>query len=660
MNQVSNRSEKSSTFFGGSNFMKLNNYKKYSFITFICFLFLVCLIFIYTNDKKELKLTKNMFLSNSPALKGKIKFIINKTVYMPYVEKKLLIKARHPLARYFNFYKIVTQNKKTYWVCPEMRISKLAHGKTKITYIDQTLPWRLCLLVLSILMLLAPCIVYPYLCKKRPDILTKFSSIKDWCNVLIIMGTCCFSLILLVIYSDSLITSASDDCGYFNTAIDMIKFDFRGPWSFTIGLGLWYIPFIIFLKASMFYDIALPFANFCGFIVMPTTMVLIYFIVKKITLSRTKALITVLLLALFPFFYHYMQDWNVHYFKSFCALPLSFNRFYNTILIRGYNCMSDTPSNFLIMLCFMLILYLPAKLKFVTLVSLIFAFACLVRINNIFFAPVTAWLFWIKFTEKTVNVKYLIQSATVAIATFTIAFLPQLIINHLQFDSFFTFPYILHNNEAAKGFKWATLNTGINFMGGANFAIWAAGLSGILLIKDRKLRNTLVLWGIPVILFFFGYPCIFTDARRFILSSFGAMLAAFVCVESWGEMSLKQKTASLIIIGAGLLFVTPSGYSYTGHLPFDLQCYRWGAKFITIMSILTPLATVILAWYLRHQKRAMLFVICFGVLYYAGSVYLLAVVMLLVLIWTLYDCSSEIWSKIHNSLRLNRKDLSMS
>ncbi len=27
MNQVSKRSEKSSTFFGGSNFMKLNNYK---------------------------------------------------------------------------------------------------------------------------------------------------------------------------------------------------------------------------------------------------------------------------------------------------------------------------------------------------------------------------------------------------------------------------------------------------------------------------------------------------------------------------------------------------------------------------------------------------------------------------------------------------------
>jgi hypothetical protein len=26
MNQVNNRSEKSSTFFGGSNFMKLNNY----------------------------------------------------------------------------------------------------------------------------------------------------------------------------------------------------------------------------------------------------------------------------------------------------------------------------------------------------------------------------------------------------------------------------------------------------------------------------------------------------------------------------------------------------------------------------------------------------------------------------------------------------------
>jgi hypothetical protein len=188
---------------------------------------------------------------------------------------------------------------------------------------------------------------------------------------------------------------------------------------------------------------------------------------------------------------------------------------------------------------------------------------------------------------------------------------------------------------------------GINFMGGANFAIWAAGLSGMLFIKDRKLRNTLILWAIPVILFFFGYPCIFCDARRFILSSYGAMFAAFVCLEVWGEMDFKKRVAAFIIIGTGLLFVTPTGYINAGQLPFNLQCYTWGAKLITIMSILTPLATIVLAWYLRHHKRAMFFVICFGILYYSGSVYSLAEVMVLILLWALYDWGAEIYkSKI--------------
>ena len=201
----------------------------------------------------------------------------------------------------------------------------------------------------------------------------------------------------------------------------------------------------------------------------------------------------------------------------------------------------------------------------------------------------------------------------------------------------------MHKNEAASGFKWAMLDTGISFMGGANFAVWAAGLSGMLFIKDRKLRNTLVLWSIPIILFFFGYPCISTDARRFILSSFGAMFAAFVSVEIWTEMNFKQRIASLVIIAAGILFVTPSDYSYPGYFPFDLEDYNWGARFISIMTILVPLATAILAWFLRDKKRSMLFVICFGVLYYTGSAYLLAIVMILILIWTLYDWGFELF-----------------
>ncbi|MDD5728464.1 MAG: hypothetical protein PHV59_07880 [Victivallales bacterium] len=306
--------------------------------------------------------------------------------------------------------------------------------------------------------------------------------------------------------------------------------------------------------------------------------------------------------------------------------------------------MSDTPSNFLLILCIFLILYLPAQKKYAALAAFIYGFSCLARINNVFFAPLLAWLFWNEFTAKNIDFKNLCQTALIALTGFIIAFLPQLIMNHLHFGSVFTFPYILHKNEAASGFKWALLDTGISFMGGANSAIWATGLSGMLFIRDRKLRNTLILWGVPVILFFFGYPCIDCDGRRFILTSFGAMFAAFTTVEVWRQFNLKQKIFALAIIGAGILFVNPTAYSYTRTLPFDLQHFTWGAKFILIMSFITPLATAILAWHLRRQPKAMLFVICFGLLYYSGSSYLLAAVMVLLLIWALSDWGHEVYA----------------
>ena len=623
--------------------------KKYRLIILLSVLFLACLAFIFKSDTKELKLTKNMFGCDSPTFKGRVKFIINKTVNVQYVEKKLFIEKKHPLARYSIFYKIETPDKKVFWVCPQLRIERKAEGGFKIKFLPQRLTWRWWVLAFSALLLLVPCAAYPYLQKKRPDILEKFRSIKDWCNVSLILGACIFSLVLLLICSDNIITSASDDPGYFATAIGILNFDLKGPWTLTIGHGFWYMPFILWLKANTFYQIALQFANFSGFIVMPATMVLVYFVVKKISSSRIKALIAVLFVVLFPFFYHYIQDWNARYFKAFCALPSDFfdNRFYNTILFRGYNCMSDTPSTFLIILSLMLSLYLPARIRSVAIISTVYGFACLCRINNIFFAPVIAWLLWTKFTEKDVDIKYLLKAMLIAVAIVAVIFLPQLIINHIQFGSFWTLPYVLHDGPVMKGFMLSSLDTGISFMAGANYAIWAAGLSGMLFIKDRKLRTTLALWAIPVIIFFFGYPLIIADARRFILSTFGAMFAALTCVEVWQEMNTRQRTASFIVMALAVLFVTPVGYGDTNYLPFDLQEYTWGAGFINIMCVISPLAAIALAWYLRKQKRAMFFMICLGVLFYAGSLYLLAIVMTLVLIRALYDWGVEIYkSKI--------------
>ena len=140
--------------------------------------------------------------------------------------------------------------------------------------------------------------------------------------------------------------------------------------------------------------------------------------------------VTALLLAFLPFCYFpaefFAHDGPVReVFKSIFAMPnmnVASYRLYYMFFNTGYNGMSDTPSMFLIFLCIYLAISRPFGRRILIVVSFLFGMACLVRINNIFFSPLIAYMFWCGFREKFSSRRDLATYALTALAVLIILF----------------------------------------------------------------------------------------------------------------------------------------------------------------------------------------------------------------------------------------------
>lgn len=449
-------------------------------------------------------------------------------------------------------------------------------------------------------------------------------------------------LVRLLLLSDTLLTwqnvfaAAADENGYFETAADMAAGEFSGPWSFTIGTGLLYLPFLFATGAECYYDIAIPFSYFSGYVLAPGALVLGFLILRRLGLSNLKAALPMLAWAAWPFFHFHVELWNQGVFQSiFATSGGSAWFFYGTLINAGFNAMSDTPSLCAVLGSIALALYMPPKRRFVLLLGFLFGFSCLLRINNIFFAPLLAWIAAGKFPDALRHPKQLGLLVPLAAAGFFAAFGIQLWINFHQFGNPMTFGYVLHYPDLADGLRPVngfTLRTflegrNIRFLAGANHAAWTLGITGMLLLRNAKLRSTFALWSVPVIWFFFGYSHTFCDARRFVFGAFPAMLAAFASLECWDEISPRELAVTLFLAGAATLLVLPVG-SGIAFLPFGLpqELEPW--------LYLIPAALVLcgIRFLLRKNIQAGALCILLPLLLLFGHPYLYAALLAIILL----------------------------
>ena len=89
-----------------------------------------------------------------------------------------------------------------------------------------------------------------------------------------------------------------------------------------------------------------------------------------------------------PFVIHPYENFPNQHFSIWIDLPvplLSYQSYYTQIW-TGWNALSDPASTFFVMLCVLLGIFRANGIPRMILISGLFAFACLIRINNIFFA----------------------------------------------------------------------------------------------------------------------------------------------------------------------------------------------------------------------------------------------------------------------------------
>lgn len=564
-------------------------------------------------------------------------FVINKQTEIEPLSEKDALFARHPPAGYHRFYEIPISSGKTGWACPEFRVySESRNPEIAPEYVNS--PFRNTALILVAATLLAISGFRGYRMIKRGKLPPLPAAATVGLSIAFLVLLRWLLLLIMIAGSYNIIAGSSDAQGYFQTAAGFIKGDFSGPWRSTIGLGFLYMPFILALNATQFCDIAVQFAWFAGFVLMPASIVMTYLIIRKLTGSQYKGFFAALLWTVIPLFYSHLELRDGKLFKPFFAFAndaSSFQFYWNTVTM-GFNAMSDAPSTFCVLLCILLCVFLPAKIKSIAVIAFVYGFACLLGINNIFFAPLIVWMFWCRFNIRLLEWNFLFKAALTAAGVFLATFGWQLMINKMHFGHFFSFPYGL-DGGVNDGSRWSFVSQGIQYLSGSNFACWSLGAAGIFFVSDRKLRITLILWAVPVILFFFGYTYTFCDSHRFVMSSCSAALGAFVCADIWNKTSAGEKVRLIIMLSISLLLVCPGAYLRNYQLPGDMQEWSGGIDAACFLNYAVPAVALLITLSFYKNIRLMIFAFMFMVLYFSGNPFFFAVMFVVLLICALFQ-----------------------
>ncbi len=444
-----------------------------------------------------------------------------------------------------------------------------------------------------------------------------------------------------------------DETSYFAAAYDIAHGVFNArQWSYTIGLPLLYVPFIWLTGAKEFYDIEIPYTLFNTYLLGPLCLVLLYFILRKLTRSEAKAFGGVVLYQLMSVFYQYqdqwmpdMADWAHNIYKSFFTFPtldFSYN-LYTKYTILHCNALSDTLSTLTVFGCIALLLHAKNGWKTLAGLSVLFGYACVVRLNNIFFAPLLAFLLICNCRERLHDWKSALRFLGTGAACWFAVVALQLIVNRIQFGDFLRFPYCLHDEEVYKGFMWKIVPHGLRFILSTLYAYFALGLAGLCLMRERRMRTVFGLWILPLFFFFAGYPQIGNNVARFLLSVVMVLPACIFCTESFDNASRKERIAAMAAVLLPLVTAAPSNYLFPRLLQWDLQQYAHGfltANLLTVLSALISIALAVI--FLRKKREEFLFVMVFLALFLPGSWHLLAAVAAGLFLRAVYDACAEL------------------
>ncbi|MBQ7209132.1 MAG: hypothetical protein IJS01_15150 [Lentisphaeria bacterium] len=436
-----------------------------------------------------------------------------------------------------------------------------------------------------------------------------------------------------------IVTAAADEPGYFAVIRNMLDGVWCSPWSFTVGLGFLYLPFVLLTGAGEFYDIVPAFNYFSALVFGPGILLLFGLVLRRLGVSGRKTCIAMLCYAVWPAVAFHFEDWTNGYIQSFFQLPLwsgHFNGwfFYAFCINSGFNAMSDTPCLLVAAACLYFALAMPPRTGYAALFGALYGFACLLRINSILLAPLFAFLLFCKFRESR---RLLAAAALGSTGTFLAVFAVQFVCNTLQFGSPLTFGYVLHYasnapaDRPAAGFTWHTFSqlAALRGLMRGNLPVFAVGTAALWVMRDRFRQAVLVLLSVPVVLFFCGYSHTYCDLRRFVFPAFAGFLMAVAAVEIWDSLKKREKVITFLLL-AGMVVLTLPYRAHWRGVPLALG----DGLFLRLVCVVIPVALAFAVFRLIRRKNyaASGFVFLAACFYYSPPE-VLAAGMFLLLLW---------------------------
>lgn len=435
-----------------------------------------------------------------------------------------------------------------------------------------------------------------------------------------------FGLALILYLAGHYIVTPTDELSYFRTALDMYFGRDTGTCIHPIGLSYLYLPFIFFVKAQSYFDIvgALQVAE--GFVLGPLLLLLVFLALRHILDSDRAALLATLILALLPFLYFPVEHHGEAHrlFRAIPDLPRLSSTSYQLYYVYSgtcYNGMSDMPSAVLGLALLTGLLYLRPRWPLIAGAALLLGFLCMVRPANAFLAPVVAWLCWHRFRAEAKWSPWRLLAWGLGAGLLTLAAMaPQLLVNAADFGGPFTFCYSLHAARAGEGFTLHDFFYNYSYLVNVNYALAVAAAVGLsALVTCRRRHSLLALWALPIFLFYCGYPVVTTNSVRFILTTYGALLGAFLAARVWRSLPRADLwwAGGVLLLNVALV-APPERLSPPS--PWSWHLWDSGPLWVRAAAWTVPLLSLlVLVWRFRGRPRALVFLGSFVLLFQLGS-----------------------------------------
>lgn len=579
---------------------------------------------------------------SAPSHEASVRAIITRSVVAEKGAPQLILRKQHPLARYWYFTEIKLGGDLSGYVEPHAVIRTDEQGKKRLEYKPYSPLWRFLLIgALGAALLAVAGDTLSHRIRKQ----TLPLSALTWRLILIVVLTRQLLLMILVQGAGNIIASPADDTAYFDNAVSLMHWDFSRPWLTSLGHSLFYIPFILFTGASTVEEIMVPFSYFSGLVLAPLSLVTGFLIARRLTGNLRVPFIAMMVWAVLPFFYGYNPDFNVRpmmFVSDFHFMSFDFNfAHYQALIAAGFNSMSDVSSTLLVLATVYLALRLPSRLWSYAVLAAVYAFACLIRINNICFIPVLAFIVPYRFgKELFASWRYFLSAGVIGCGVFLLMFSPQFAINHHFSGRLLGFGYItLPGTEpGAPLFSPAHFLLNGAYLGGSSHLIWTLGICSLWFMRDRAARTILGIWIFPIIAFFLLYLFTVADPVRFILTAFPAFFIAMAGCEFREKLSGWEWVA-LAIVGVAWI-LAPSNVTVA-----DWRFYLQGFGLFNHPLSFKPSDWVVvillaggIAGLYRH-RRLMLFLLAVSILNLFGNAYLLILLLAAVFIRSLADAA---------------------